>query len=110
LMFGEQLRIERKKMRLSQRELSECLSGISQTYVSALERRDLPPNGRVLKQLSDFFNVPMGFWFTEYDKEWRLTPTEMGIIALLRDDRIDEVIELLQSFNELFASMGQREG
>jgi len=106
LTFGEQLRLERARHRLSQQQLGEAI-GLSQTHISALERGEYPPTKKIINRLSEYFGTPEEFWHFYNDVEMVLNATEIEIIALLRDDRIDEVIELLQSFNELFASMGQ---
>ncbi len=73
--FGERLKELRKSRNLSQIKLAVKLAqyapknGFSQTYVSTLEHRELPPRGETLRVLSDFFGVDASYFYSSVNME-----------------------------------------
>ena len=55
--FGEYLRAERKLANISQRELAR-LSGVSDSYLSQMERGLYRPSPEILKAIAEAFKVP----------------------------------------------------
>jgi transcriptional regulator with XRE-family HTH domain len=60
--FGEKLR--RLRGATPQKTVAEAL-GIPQTTLSSLEKQGSVPRGDVLKKLSDFFKVPVDYFYDE---------------------------------------------
>jgi len=64
-MIGKALRIIRKKRGLTQGQLADQ-SGITQTYLSQIEKNKKEPTLSVLRDICEVINVPVAilFWFT----------------------------------------------
>jgi transcriptional regulator with XRE-family HTH domain len=69
--FGQRLRDLRRGR--SQREVAESL-GIPPTTLSSLESQENVPRGDVLRKLSDFFRVPITYFYPE--TETPIGPTD----------------------------------
>lgn len=66
IVFSKQLRLLRKKEKLSQDKLSKAL-GISQSQLSNYELGKELPKGSALMKLSQFFNISIDSFFGDYN-------------------------------------------
>ena len=62
--FGARLRYLRKQDGLSQQQLADAL-GTAKSSISMYENGHREPSFEVLEQLADYFNVPMGTFFSD---------------------------------------------
>lgn len=60
--LGETIRHQRKKQKLSQGELAESI-GITQAYLSQIEKNKKEPNLSTLKKLSGTLSIPLPVLF-----------------------------------------------
>jgi len=63
MTFGQRLKMLRLNEGLSQAKLAVNLDGISQTYLSALEKRETAPRQEILEKLGRYFCVPIFYWY-----------------------------------------------
>ncbi|MGD9950609.1 MAG: helix-turn-helix domain-containing protein [Desulfobulbus sp.] len=95
-MIGSRLKLLRKRKKLTQKELAECLE-TSQSYVSSLEQDKQVPGGEILVSLKRFFSVSI---------DWLLTG-ENDQRALLSDGK--EIDSAKKSEKRKFAVLDQAE-
>jgi transcriptional regulator with XRE-family HTH domain len=89
-MFGEQLKALRVQSGKSQSEVvaeMQALFGaeahISQSTLSALERRSTAPRGAVLERLTQYYNVPVSHFYRD-----KLPPNQVNVSAYLEALRL----------------------
>jgi transcriptional regulator with XRE-family HTH domain len=104
--FGNKLRELRIALDLSQQQVADSIEGMSQTYLSALERRALAPRQEVLDMLNGFYRVENTYWF-DY-----IVPSEYEtkVIDFMRSGEYGkavEVIHLLEQLDNLTAGTDQ---
>lgn len=77
--IGEKLRTMRKKLDLTQKQLSKKIPDrIDYTYIGKIERGEILPSVRMLRRISEGLNIPVDFFF---QKE-----TITSLIGLLPED------------------------
>ncbi len=97
--FGTKLKQLRIETGLSQQEACDGMPKISQTYLSALEHRIFVPRQEILTIVSDFYCVPISYW---YDGTFNSkTDSEEALIKLLRDKQFDKAIKMLELLAEI---------
>lgn len=63
--FGQFVLAQRRLANISQRQLAK-VSGVSDSYLSQLERGMYRPSAEVLKSLAKAFNLPVSTMFTQF--------------------------------------------
>jgi len=108
LAFGEFVRAQRKLANISQRQLGR-LSGVSDSYLSQMERGMYRPSPEVMKALAKAFNLAPSVLYAQFgllDDE--AEPHEVGVEeAIMRDRRLDE--EHKQALLVLYRSLAKPE-
>ncbi len=77
--IGKKLKNTRKKLQLTQKQLSERIhGGMDYTYIGKIERGDIMPSIKMLKRISEGLQIPVDFFF---QKE-----TVVDLLGLLPQD------------------------
>ena len=90
--FGEYVRAERKLANISQRELAR-ISGVSDSYLSQMERGLYRPSPEIIKSIAKAFNVPASTlyalfgWFDDDDDQGKAAETGVEE-AIHRDSQL----------------------
>ncbi len=66
MLFGEKLRLERTKMKLSQEELAEKL-GVTRRTIINYETKNMYPSGEIIGKLADIFSVSADYLLGDED-------------------------------------------
>lgn len=96
-MFGDRLKLLRKKKGLTQKDLSGAL-GVSQGHISALEKNDKLPGSEILVSLKQCFGIDLN-WILMGEGEEPI----VGRVAPVFDDN-PEVAELLEGARKVLTS------
>jgi transcriptional regulator with XRE-family HTH domain len=109
LAFGEFLRAQRKLANISQRRLAQ-LSGVSDSYLSQMERGMYRPSPEIMKALAKAFHMSPSVLYAQFgllDDE--AEPREIGVEeAIMRDSRLEpEHKEALLVLYRTLAAKGQ---
>ena len=87
-MIGDKIRETRKKNGLSLADLAERI-GVSDSYLSQLERNNVDPSISVLRKLSSALNVPIVTFFdATYEEPVVIRSTEVTPVSVLSDDLV----------------------
>ena len=87
-MIGDKIRETRKKNGLSLTDLAERI-GVSDSYLSQLERNNVDPSISVLRKLSSALNVPIVTFFdATYEDPVVIRSSEANHVSVLSDDLI----------------------
>jgi len=111
--IGKRLKALRKSLKLTQKGLAEKIRGkIDYTYIGKIERGEQNPSLKMLKKISDTFNIDIEYFFSNkplehyFNKEKRLSKAEYILNLLLELDEKDlkfliEIIKLLVKYNKI---------
>lgn len=100
-MFGERLKLARKKAGFSLRKLSEALNGnVSAQSIGKYERGEMMPSSRVLMQLTDVLDVSLEYLMSEQVAELKEIEFRKlsGVTATKRAQVEAVVIEKLERY------------
>jgi len=100
-IFGENLRIERKKHGYSIKDIAALLN-VSSSYVSLMERGGCNPSLSVIYYLCDIFDVTPNYFFMERKAdetagvEWNGLKTAYKLINRLSDRDMNIIVEIMK--------------
>jgi transcriptional regulator with XRE-family HTH domain len=100
-LFGQQLMLLRRSAGYSQitaaAKMRAAYPGLrmSQTHLSLLENRELPPRGKVLNKLAEFYNVPPSYFYNGESVSDNLSGKEWALIRLVRRGKYIAAIQLI---------------
>ncbi len=117
--FGRRLRTLRKKLGKSQLEVAEDLK-LQQTRISYWERLENAPKEQVVRLLTDYYSVPITFFYDDVDTEpdkttqdhlesLRTRPVEqqpldydiiLHSISELDDEKLRQIKDIIQSLSK----------
>jgi transcriptional regulator with XRE-family HTH domain len=87
MQFGDKLKYLRKQRGYTLKYLAECL-GVSQPYISKLEKKEKPPNSiEMITKLSNCLNVDPTYFFDSKE-------TVKQIFGNFNDSQITKIIEV----------------
>jgi transcriptional regulator with XRE-family HTH domain len=89
--FGAFLQAQRQLANISQRQLAR-VSGVSDSYLSQVERGKYRPSADVLKALAEAFGMPVSTMYAQsglWDDEPEATPLPGVDTAIRRDDELN---------------------
>ena len=103
IAFGEFVRAQRRLAQVSQRHLAK-MSGVSDSYLSQLERGNYRPSPQVVKSLADAFGLEprqlfmmLGF-MDEDDKSSLSVETAIQLDEQLTSDQKESLIRVYRTF------------
>lgn len=87
--FGEFIRAQRRLAKLSQRELGR-MSGLSDSYLSQMERGMFRPSAETMKALAQAFGIPPSMLFVQFglleDEDLDGTANDCTVEAAIQKD------------------------
>jgi transcriptional regulator with XRE-family HTH domain len=105
--FGEFLRAQRKLANISQRQLGR-MSGVSDSYLSQMERGMYRPSPEIMKSLAKAFNMAPSVLYAQFGLlDHESDPQEVSVEeAIRRDDHLQE--DHKQALLVLYRTLAQR--